>query len=144
MTPHYTIACSPAFGSSVSSSPDMLVNGTKEGNEEVDGEGDIEEDDMYNKDGDFAEDHSINIDMEHEGNFHESDDAMQPSYYHNDQTYPTSGNNQVRCPTEAPDQGAHLQDKDLANARVTDMHQNDHTTSRKGKDQHNNVAHAPK
>ncbi|KAG1888821.1 hypothetical protein F4604DRAFT_1915876 [Suillus subluteus] len=103
MTLHRTIAHSPALSSSISSSPDMLVNGTEEDNEEADGEEDIEEDDMYNEGGDFAEDHSIDIDMEHEEDFHGSDNAMQPSYYHDGQTYPTSGNNQVRRPAQAPD-----------------------------------------
>lgn len=97
MTPHHIIAHIPsAFGSS--SSPDIFVNDAKEGNKEADGEGDIEEDVMYNKEGDSAEE-DIDIDIEHEENFGKTDDIMQPSE-HNDQMYPS---NQVRCSVQAPD-----------------------------------------
>ncbi|KAG1794237.1 uncharacterized protein HD556DRAFT_1308286 [Suillus plorans] len=140
MTPHCAVACPPAFGSS--SGPDIFVDDAEEGNKEADGEGDIEEDVMYNEGGDSAEEDVIDIDMEHEEDFRRTDDIMQPSE-HDDQMYPS---NQVRRPAQAPDQGAYFQDEDSNrdNVGATGMYRNDRTSSRKSKDRHINIAQAPK
>jgi hypothetical protein len=123
----------------------MFVDGNEEGNEEADHdeEVDIEEDDMSNEDGDFAGDdiNNNNMDYDLEQDVHRSDDIMPD---HNNQTYPS--NNQVRRPVQVPDQGAYLQDEDYDNMGAANMdrdNRNDHTTSKKGRDQNINVAQVP-
>ncbi|KAG1720726.1 uncharacterized protein EDB91DRAFT_1256861 [Suillus paluster] len=145
ITPHCTISRTPpAFGST---SQNMFVDETEEGNKEADHdeEVDVEEDDMSNEDGDFAGDDINNniMDYDLEQDVHRSDDIMPDPSDHNNQTYPS--NNQVRHPAQVPDQGAHSQDEDYDDTGVADMdhdHWNDCTTSRKGRDQNINVAQA--
>ncbi|KAG2109265.1 uncharacterized protein F5147DRAFT_773076 [Suillus discolor] len=147
ITPHHTVSRTPpAFGSSTSQN--MFVDVTEEGNEEADHdeEVDVEEDDVSNEDGDFAGDDidNDNMDYDSEQDVHGSDDIMPDPSDHNNQTYPS--NNQVRRPAQVPDRGAYLQDEDYDDTGVADMdrdHRNDRTTSRKGRDQNINVAQAP-
>ncbi|KAG1838786.1 hypothetical protein F4604DRAFT_1936135 [Suillus subluteus] len=103
MTPCCTIARTPpAFGSSTSQN--TFITGAEEGREEMDIEGDIEEGDMSNKGGDFAEDDDVNNKlegggftqdddaddiMENKEDFYESETVMHPPH-HSNQTYPGS------------------------------------------------------
>ncbi|KAG1734063.1 uncharacterized protein EDB91DRAFT_1084206 [Suillus paluster] len=146
ITPHRTVSHTPpAFGST---SQNMFVDGTEEGNEEADHdeEVDVEEDDVSNEDGDFAGDDIDNdiMDYNSEQDVHGSDDIMPDPSDHDNQTYPS--NNQVRHPAQVPDRCAHSQDEDYDDTGVSDMdrdHRNNRTTSRKGRDQNINVAQAP-
>ncbi|KAG1766105.1 hypothetical protein EDD22DRAFT_845150 [Suillus occidentalis] len=136
--------CLMLFLSLSSPSQDMFVDGTEEGNEEVNEEADFDKDNIYYEGEGFTEDDGIDNDMEYKEGFHGGSDNMHLSD-HNNQTYP--GNNQVRQPTQAPDRGAYLQDENFDDTGVAGMdrnHRNDHTTGRRGKDHHINVAQAPK
>jgi len=133
---------------STTTSQNMFVDGTEEGNEEADHdeEVDVEEDDVSNEGGDFAEDDidNNNMDYDLEQDVHRSDDIMPDPSDHDNQTYPSS--NQVRRPAQVPDRGAYSQDEDYDDTGVADMdhdHRNDRTTSRKGRDQNINVAQVP-